>query len=146
MVSCAFFGHRSFNYSPYREKLNNIITDLIENHGVTQFYNGFRGEFDCLCATIVSELKYQYPNIRNIMVLSYYPSVSFTIPKYFDDCVYLLEKSVPPKSAIPRTNEKIVERADYIISGVKNQNGGAWTACQYAIRCHKLIFNIFNLQ
>lgn len=57
MPSCAFFGHRSFDYEPYRDKIREKIVDLIENRGVTTFYSGGRGSFDVLCARTVWELK-----------------------------------------------------------------------------------------
>lgn len=142
IVKCAFFGHRDFNYRPYREKIKELICQLIENQGAAEFYNGFRGNFDSLCAEIVFELKEQYPAIKNIMVLSYHPHGDYPLPKFFDESVYLLEESVLPKFAISYTNQAIVDRVDYVISGVKHDWGGAWTACQYARRKKKIILNI----
>lgn len=40
----------------YRDKLLQIILDLIENKGVTQFYSGFRGDFDRYCSYLISEI------------------------------------------------------------------------------------------
>lgn len=95
---------------PYREKLLKTILDLIEDKGVTQFYSGFRGDFDAFCSSLIFELKGCYPQIRNTMVLSYIPEASvendntFILPKYFDDSIYLLERSVPKRLAIIETN------------------------------------------
>ncbi len=50
MISATFFGHRDFDYSPYRDKVRTVIMDLIVNHGVEEFWNGFRGNFDKICA------------------------------------------------------------------------------------------------
>ena len=144
MAKCAFFGHRQFNYAPYREKIETLICDLIVNHGVTEFYNGSRGNFDGVCAEIVFALKAKFPDIKNIMVVSYHPHDGFALPKYFDESIYLLEKSVPPKYAISYTNQAIVERVDYIISGVTYDWGGAWTACEYARRKKKIILNVIE--
>lgn len=144
MSSIAFFGHGKFDYRPYREKIKALIIDLIDNHDATDFYNGFRGDFDCLCAEIVCELKNDYPSIKNIMVLSYHPKEDFALPKFFDESMYLLEKRVPPQFAISYTNQTIVERVDFIISGVQYDWGGAWTACDYARRKKKVIINLFE--
>jgi len=38
---------------PYREKLLKTILDLIEDKGVTQFYSGFRGDFDAFCSSLI---------------------------------------------------------------------------------------------
>lgn len=142
MSSCAFFGHRCFNYAPYREQLKSIIVDLIENHGVTQFYNGCRGSFDNICIDIISELKKRYPHIKLIMVLSYHPDKEFYISERFDGSVYLLEKSVPPKFAISHTNRRLVELVDYIVAGVFLSCGGAYNAYKRAKTLNKKILEI----
>ena len=100
MFSATLFGHRDFNYLPYREKIQAIIIDLIENHGVREFLSGFRGNFDTLCAEVIFDLKIHYPSIKNIMVLSYHNPQDFVLPKYFDESLYLLESRVPPRYAI----------------------------------------------
>lgn len=146
MLTCAFFGHRDIDYFPYNEKIEEILVDLIENCGVTQFYSGYRGKFDELCAYLVWELKFQYPQIKNTLVLSYLPykKSDFVLPKYFDDSVYLLEKKVPPRFAIPHTNRRMVDLADYIVSGVNHDHGGAFTACNYARNRGKTIISIYD--
>ena len=111
MLTCTFFGHRDMDYFPYQDKIETIIIDLIQNCGVTQFYSGYRGNFDRLCAYLVWELKFRYPQIKNTLVLSYlsYKKEDFVLPKFFDDSVYLLEKPVPPRFAITHTNRKMVD-------------------------------------
>ena len=144
MAAAAFFGHRSYPYAPHRNKLRAIIVDLIENQGVTEFYNGLRGDFDRLCADIVYELMGNYPTIKNILVLSYHPREGFVLPKCFNESVYLLEKPVLPKFAITYTNQAIVEKVDFIVSGVALHSGGAWSACDYARRKGKPIISILE--
>lgn len=61
MYSCAFFAHGKIGAEQYGAKLLRIITDLIENKGVTQFYSGFRGNFDIFCSNTVYGLKSEYP-------------------------------------------------------------------------------------
>lgn len=113
--------------------------------GVTEFYNGFRGHFDHTCARIVSELKKQYPQIKNLMVHSYYnPTKKIEKPEYFDELVFLLPKNVPPKYAIVRTNREIVKNVNYIVSGVVWSWGGAKTACDYAKKLNKTVFNVIT--
>lgn len=144
MLTCAFFGHRSYPYAPYRDALKALIVNLIENHGVTEFYNGFRGDFDRLCAEVVYELTEEFSTIKNILVLSYHPNADFKLPRYFSESIYLLEKSVLPRYAITYTNRAIVNRVDFIISGVALHSGGAWSACEYARRRKKPIISIFE--
>lgn len=145
MLSCTFFGHRDEDYFPYGEKLERIIISLIEDCGLTQFYSGYRGEFERLCAYIVSRVREKYAYIRNTLVLSYYGQLSEPLPALFDDSVYLLGNSrVPPRFAIPRTNQKLVDISNYIVSGVNHDSGGAFTACNYAEKHGKLIITIYE--
>ena len=142
MKAATFFGHRDFDYSPYQGKILEIITDLIENRGVRKFYNGFRGNFDRICAELVFELKCRYPDIKNILTLSYYGRKDFVLPKFFDESVYLLEKHVPPKYAISYTNREMIVRADFIVSGVRYHYGGAYAAWDFARRHKKMILEV----
>lgn len=144
MSAVAFFGHSKYDYCPHKDQIKALIIDLIENRRATEFFNGFRGNFDRLCAEIVCELKKIYPSIRNIMVLSYHPDKDFRLPKFFDESTYLLDKHVPPKFAISYTNQAMIDRADFIVSGVKYDWGGAWTACEYARRKKKIIIKLFE--
>ena len=144
MQSAAFFGHRNYGYENFRGKLREILTDLIENRSVTRFYNGFRGNFDVLCAEVVFELMQKKPSLENLLVLSYHPKADFRLPKYFNASVYLLEKPVPPKFAIFHTNRLTVDRADIIVSGVVFHRGGAFSACEYARRQNKIILDLLS--
>lgn len=143
MAIAAVFGHRDYSYYEYRDKLRVIFADLVQNHGVTEFFNGGRGDFDRLCGVLVNELKDTYP-IQNTLILSYPPDKNFVLPSYFDSSLYLLEEKVPVKFAISHTNRKMVELADFIVSGTYFGFGGAWEACDYARRCKKKIINIFD--
>lgn len=146
MKACAFFGHRQYGYEGSREIIKNSIVDLIENYGVTQFYSGGRGTFDNLCSSIVYELKSKYSALKNTLVLSYLPKKKeeYSLPEKYDDSVYFLEKKVPPRLAIVKTNEETVNRVQFILSGVVWSHGGAYEACKYAQRKGKKV--IFILQ
>ena len=135
MKSCAFFGHGDLDYREYKEELENSIVDLIENYHVAQFYTGGRGAFDNFCAEIVAELRNKrYPHIKNTQVLSYMPKKEWVLSNKYDDSVYLLEESVPPKYAISRTNKILVEKVDFVITAVWKSWGGARVAHDYAER------------
>lgn len=144
MKSCAFFGHRDMDYESQRERIREVLINLIERGEITQFYSGNRGGFDKICSEIVHELKVIYPHIRNTMVLSYHPTKDFILPVCYDDSVYLLERLVPRAFAILETNKKLVEIVDVIVSGVVYDFGGAYKACEYAGKKRKCIFNVFK--
>jgi len=146
MKACAFFGHRKEGYAAIEDKLREILIHLIEKEGITQFYSGGRGAFDCMSARLVSALKKKYPQIKMTLVLSYIPKgkEEYT-PPYFDDSVYLLERKVPARYAILETNKAIVDKADVIISGVKYGFGGAAKAVEYA-RKRKRVIALYDIQ
>ena len=118
------------------------MIDLIKNEGVTQFYSGGRGDFDIICARVVHELKREYPELKNILVLSYHPAKEFELQQIYDESVYLLERKVPPLYAIIETNKALVDKADFVISGVSHDWGGAYEAITYAKQKKKTIIEI----
>lgn len=141
MYSCAFFGHRDYPYENFEGQIRDSLIDLIENYEVKEFYCGARGDFDWLCAKIVYKLKAQYPFIKCICVWSYMPQKNERHP-YFDGSVYLLEKKVPSLYAISETNRRLVDKVEYIISGVMHTWGGAWAAVERGIKKGKTIIHI----
>lgn len=142
MASCTFFGHRDFDYEPYQERIERIFRELIVNQKVDEFFSGNRGNFDRLCSSIVWELKKEYP-IQCRLALAYMPR-TFRLPQCFDNAKYFLNGKVPPKAAIPKTNECLVDYADFIVSGVNRDQGGAFNAVKYAKKQSKTIISIFD--
>ena len=147
MSTCCFLGHAfscSYSSAEYKANLTNVIENLIVNKNVDTFYCGRRGEFDLLCWSITCELIKKYPQVHLYHVLSYMPTGTderSTEAKLRDEIqtVYLLEERVPPRYAIIRTNECMVDLSDFIITGVDHTYGGANMALEYAERKHKKI-------
>ena len=144
MKSCAFFGHRKYNYAMYAQKIEEKVKVLIVDCGVQQFYSGGRGKFDLMCAKIVKKLQSQYSNIKITQVLSYIPQEGMDLLDCFDDSLYLLERNVPKRFAIIETNKLLVNNVDFIISGVEYSFGGAAQVVEYAQRKHKKVISIFE--
>ena len=62
--SCSFFGHRKVDITEdFKQKVKEIVEDLIINHNVLTFLFGSKSDFDDLCHLVVTELKGKYPNI-----------------------------------------------------------------------------------
>ena len=65
--SCSFFGHRNIQKTEeLKQKITEVIEDLIVNYNVLTFLFGSRNNFDKLCHLIVTELKEKYPNIERV--------------------------------------------------------------------------------
>ncbi|MDO4200367.1 MAG: SLOG family protein [Clostridia bacterium] len=140
---CTFAGHREiYDIDSIKAKLKNEIINLIENHGVTTFYNGGKGKFDWLCAECVKELKSDYPFIKSYLILAYIPTDKnkSDINRYddFDDTIYPNLETIPPKYAIIKRNKWMIDRADFLITYIHNEWGGAYKTLVYA-RKHKNI-------
>ena len=134
---CSFAGHSQI-YGDYdiRTKITNAITNLIENYGVTTFYNGYKGAFDILCADCVKDIKNNYPYIKSHMILSYVPvektKYEINLYKDFDEIIYPSLEYVPKRLAILKRNEWMVDESSFLIVYVERDWGGAYKTLEYA--------------
>lgn len=143
MKTCTCFGNRKFIWTDeYREKLQKILLNLIQNENVTKFFCGYRGNFDKGFANAVGNLREFFPQIRNTYVLSYRPNEEFELPNCFDDSVYLLERQVPQRLAIIETNKCMVNKSDIVVAGINYRYGGSYAACEYAYKRKKIIISL----
>ena len=144
---CAFFGHRYASLSKeQKEKLKQIIVDLIQNHDVSRFWVGGKGYFDSLAHTMVKNLKKDFPHIKLELALAYIPT-NKEYYEYLEQCydsVFCPEgiELGPPRFAICRRNKTMVLQADYLIFYVHSNDGGAYQALKIAKRNNKTLFNI----
>ena len=144
---CCFAGHSSvFGKKDLSEKLKKEIVNLIENHNVTTFYSGGKGDFDWLCAHMIDDLKKDYPFIKSYYILSYMPKEKDEYDnalKIFDDTIYPNIEKVPPRFAIIKRNKWMIDNSDFLIAYVENHFGGAYKTLQYAEK--KKDIKIINL-
>ena len=66
-TTATFIGHKQC-FGVRVEAVRKQIVKLIE-FGVTDFLNGGMGEFDWMCAKLVSDLKMSYPQRKSYLVL-----------------------------------------------------------------------------
>ena len=65
---CSFFGHRKIEITEeLKQKVKDIIEDLIVKENVLTFLFGSRSDFDYLCHLVVTELKEKYSGIKRIV-------------------------------------------------------------------------------
>ena len=76
-ATATFIGHNDC-YGITENQVKDAIRELIEK-GVTDFLSGGQGGFDRLCGRCVYELKREYPQIKNYLVIPY---LSFCVYKY----------------------------------------------------------------
>lgn len=65
--TCSFFGHRKIEITEeLKQKLREIVENLIIYHNVRTFLFGSRSDFDSLCHLNVTQLKEKYPDIKRV--------------------------------------------------------------------------------
>lgn len=146
MASCTFFGHRIIN-KDIKDLLTRQIDNLIAEHGVNVFYVGNNGQFDHLVAAVLRELKSRNPQISYSIVLAYLPErekeynqLSYTETIYPEGLEY-----TPPRFAISKRNQWMVQQSDYVIAYVEHSIGGAAQFTEYARKKHKTVINLADL-
>ena len=139
MPSCTFFGHRDCPDS-IRPKLRSVLINLIENQQADTFYVGRQGSFDALVYATLRELAAEYPHIRYAAVLERLSG------KNTDDFTETLfpgaMENVPPRFAIDRRNNWMLQQADFDGVYVTHTWGGAAKFAGQAEKQGKIVINL----
>ena len=138
--AATFIGHNECFGLDSKQVCSEIVK-LIEM-GVTEFYSGGMGNFDWMCARIVCNLKKDYPQIHNYLVIPY---LTFKVlePKYFDSIIYPegFEK-YHFKAAIPARNKYLIDNARYALCYITHGWGGAAQTYERAKRKGLIVINL----
>ena len=117
--TCFFIGHRE---AP--DSILPVLIDEVERHiteyGVNSFVVGHYGQFDALAGQAVIEAKKRHPEVSLFMLLPYQNSGRPTVPpEGFDNTFYPFGmERVPPRAAIPKANQYMVDHSDFLIAYV----------------------------
>jgi len=145
---CCFAGHSHIDNRIDKNKLKDIIIELIENEGVYEFWVGNYGYFDSVSAEAVRELKSIYSQISLVLVIPYLTKeINDNKKSYHSNYDYILHAdipdSTPKKYRIIKTNEYMVNNSDFLICYVQHCFGGAAKTLEYARKKkHIKIINI----
>ena len=149
-MKCTFCGHGDIQCSAQLQtELINSIKLLIEK-GVDTFYCGYYGNFDKLCSDTINLLKADYHDIT-LYAVTPYPDDVLTKHNTFmalssDELIYPFDgQNIHPRYAIPKRNQWMVDKSEYIIAYVNNSYGGAYTTLKYAKRNQSTVIEIINL-
>lgn len=136
--TCFFIGHR--NTKP---EVAPKLADEIERHivdcGVDAFVVGHYGQFDSMAAQAVVQAKERHPEITLTLLLPYHPTVRpIKTPKGHDGTYYPPGmETVPPKLAIVKANEHMVQNSEYLIAYVSHPSQGSRELLEYALKRQK---------
>ncbi len=120
MKSCTFFGHRDVR-KEIEPIVKSTLVELIEKNSVDTFYVGNNGNFDIMVKSLLGELKAIYTQINYFVVYAYARSYK---QEDLSNAIYplCLKKAL---SQIPKRNEWMIERCDYVVTYVTKMHGGA---------------------
>ena len=138
-MTCTFIGHRDAPDS-IKDKLKMILTELICEVGVDNFYVGNNGNFDRMVLSVLRELKLVYQHIEYSVILAYLPTGKYVDTEYsiFPEGIEI----VPKRFAIDRRNKWMIDRAEYMISYVLYNTGGAYKFMKIGERKGVKVINI----
>lgn len=143
--SCCGFGNSDASW-----KILPKIKEALEyavNEGCDTFYLGEMGSFDSMMITATRELQKKYPHIERVLVIPYITKSHQEYKRDYErdfDCVILPPEMllVPPKFAILRKNEWVIDNSDIVITYTRNPYRGAGKAADYARRKKKFTIDI----
>lgn len=138
---CTFFGHGDTPLS-VKPQVENLIRTLIEKHGVNLFYVGNHGNFDKIVTQVLKELQTEY-SIEYYIILAYMPTKGSLYKG--DNTLYPdgLE-NVPPKYAIIKRNEWMINNSDIVVTYVRHDFGSAAKFKATAVKKNKQVFELFG--
>ena len=136
--SCYFIGHREIAQDMLPALMETVEQHITE-YGVTDFFVGHYGRFDNMAATAVIEAKKRHPEIRLMLVLPYHPAIRpIEKPDGYDATYYPWEdEKIPKRLAIIKTNQRMVDTCDYLITYAYHFLGGTGQIVEYARKQEK---------
>ena len=137
-----FIGHSY--YSEEIEDLQEHFSSLAINEKV-DFYVGGYGKFDNFALDCAIKYREKQPKSKIFFITPYIYNGYYKInalKEKVDEVIYPGLENVPPKFAILKRNEWMIDKADVVIAFVKYSWGGARTAYEYALRKKKKIINV----
>ncbi len=140
---CTFLGHRDAS-AEVKSGLAVAVRKLIIENRVDTFWLGGHGNFDNYAAQILRKLKAEFPHIQLILILAYPQQLQkFDSLLPFDGFDYPADaQATPYKYAISARNRYMVKNADFVISYVWKEYGGAYEALKIAQNNNKTIINL----
>lgn len=142
-MTVTFFGHK--NTPPeIIPRLEEVITDLIKNHGAKKFLVGSNGNFDFYVRKTLKKLKDRYAHITYAVVLAYLPTKKSEIDISAEYNTILFDgfEKAHPRYAIVKRNTWMIEKADVVVTYVNTTFGGAARFKELSEKKNKKVINL----
>lgn len=143
----SFCGHGKLkNGQEVKEKLYRHIK-FYANKGNLTILCGGTGDFDCLVAECVREIKeeHELPKVTAVLVVPFFNSVHYRkFADMFDAAIFFPQKNLTSKNAVLRSMYAMAENSDILIVYVENtQNSNSYKVYNHAKQRSIATINIF---
>lgn len=142
--TCCITGHRNLpaeKMEYIKEMLRQKVEYAIEN-GCIRFLSGFADGTDLLFASIISDKKNQYPDIRLEAAIPYRGRLKTknsdfqSLLKHCDQITVACEEYIP--SCYMRRNRYMVDESQLVIAVYDGRDkGGTWATIRYAYKLQR---------
>ena len=151
--TCCFIGHRKINETEeLKQKLTEVIENLIVHENVDTFLFGSKSEFNDLCRYTVTELKKKYPDIKRIFVRAEYPYINDDYRDYllqfYEDTYYPEKVLNSGKASYVKRNIEMIDNSKFCVMyfdetySPNNRNSGTKIAYEYVVGKRKRVINV----
>ena len=132
-----FCGHDNVqDLDQVRDWLCNVLEQFSKKESVICYLGGYGG-FDRLAVSVVRQMQQANPTLQAVLILPYLNR------KYdesgYDYTLFPPLESAPPRYAISKRNQWMVQQADVVIAYVTHNWGGAAKTLEYARRKKKKV-------
>lgn len=145
-MTITFCGHADFcGNESFEEKIISVLREKMPDEIFLGGYGAFDG-FAYNCAQKYK--KSEAPSLRICLITPYLDAEhkkGLARDVEYDEIIYPPLENVPPRFAISRRNEWMVDNADCLIAFVERSFGGAYKTLKYAEKRKREIINIAQI-
>lgn len=118
--TCCFFGHRKVaDEEVVKQKLFEIVENLIVIDKVDTFLFGSKSKFDELCRDVVSELKKKYTFIKRVYVRAEFPFINDDYRAYLlenvEDTYYPDNLHNAGRAVYVKRNCEMIDKSEFCV-------------------------------
>ena len=144
-----FAGHSKLTArEALKERLTSTLLSLLPKEEKISFFCGGYGDFDALCAEVCRAIASARDHCEVLLITPYITESHQKRLKeiqksdLYDGTLYPPLERVPPRLAILKRNEWMVEASDLVIAFVTHTFGGAYKTVAYARKKKKRVINL----
>lgn len=145
----SFFGHRYLtDIKTLEDELAELVRYLLMTHAYVEFLVGRNGDFDRIVSSAIrrAQKSYGHENSAHTLVLPYmtaqYRNNEESFYSFYDEIEVFDSHKTHFKAAITERNRAMIDRSSFVFFYVKESDGGASRAMEYARSIKKPYVNI----